>query len=158
MVKNSGSRGPFRATIQTTKPLQSPYRCFALRGARSGWVLDRFIHHPLTVKLPSSQIARPHLTPQTRFSSGRWIKRLLLKQTETREIRELLMCASSAVSNDSDYYCFHPNTSKHQDSSKSLMSNLDISILERSDITGFAGFWSFIDMEVSQALSGLENL
>ena len=67
-------------------------------------------------------------------------------ETRTIEFQEFFICASSAVSNDFGYYCFCPNTSKHQKSFKSLINNLNIGILEKERYHRARRFLIFIDM------------
>jgi len=50
------SKGQHLPSCQTKPPIQTPYTPFTLHRARSGWVLPRFIHHPLSPnRLPPIQ-------------------------------------------------------------------------------------------------------
>jgi len=66
---NHQCKGQWLTLGQIKPPLQNPFTSFTLRGARSGWALPRFIHHPPTPRrVPSNnspQITTRHLTDRS---------------------------------------------------------------------------------------------
>ena len=54
---------------------------------------------------------------------------VVVNQTETREIQELLICSRSIALDDFDYRYFCPNNAKVQERPKSLIRGLNIGIL-----------------------------